>query len=445
MKKEKSEEKIKVLHKHPSKYKYIFYILFLFIGLINNLGYVLILTGSQQLTNKFENKNLVALYLTSLILFSSFTRFINSKFCIKITYTKRLFGLSMYFFIGYISLFMILNSNNKDNNNNNKIFLTFIPAIIMGTGTSFGESTMLGYIKNFPKDYLVGWGSGTGFAGFIGSFISLMCKLNDWELKYLYLFISPISIIYFILILITKRIKDNLDSKFNNNKLNIYDSKHNSINSNSVNAPIQIKNIENNNLNNIDVSKNKNLTIINFLISFNQGKRFIINLALVYFFNIFIYAGIAERVSIKKDKFNNNNNNPNEKNNYFHYALYEAFLFFYQIGVVISRSSLPIVKNINFIEIFVIIQIINTVFWLVEYYTFFIKNQYILFIHIIFVGIMSGSSYILCFYKIIKSEIIKPEYKELCLNISTMFNDFAILFSSIMIFIFDNTFMKYNE
>ena len=40
---------------------------------------------------------------------------------------------------------------------------------------------------------------------------------------------------------------------------------------------------------------------------------------------------------------------------------------------------------------------------------------------------------------------IKPEYKELCLNISTMFNDFAILFSSIMIFIFDNTFMKYKE
>ena len=58
---------------------------------------------------------------------------------------------------------------------------------------------------------------------------------------------------------------------------------------------------------------------------------------------------------------------------------------------------------------------------------------------------MSGSSYILCFYKIIKSENIKPEYKELCLNISTMFNDFAILFSSIMVFIFDNTFMKYNK
>ena len=441
--KPKENNKINILYKYSSKYKYIFYILFLFIGLINNLGYVLILTGSQQLTNKFDNKNFVALYLISLIIFSSFTRFINSKFCIKISYTKRLFGLAMYFFLGYILLFLILNNNNNDNNNK-KIFLTFIPAIIMGTGTSFGESTMLGYIKNFPKDYLVGWGSGTGFAGFIGSFISLICKLNDWELKYLYLFISPISIIYFILIMITKRIKDNLDNKLNNNsnnKLNIYDSKHNSINSDN---PMKIKSNENNYLNNVDVSKNKNLTTINFLISFKQGKRFIINLALVYFFNIFIYAGIAERVSIMKDKFNNNNN-PNEKNNYFHYALYEAFLFFYQIGVVVSRSSLPIVKYINFIEIFVIFQIINAVFWLVEYYTFFIKNQYILFIHIIFVGIMSGSSYILCFYKIIKSEIIKPEYKELCLNISTMFNDFAILFSSIMIFIFDNTFMKYKE
>ena len=444
MKKQKPNNKINILNIYSSKYKYIFYILFLFIGLINNLGYVLILTGSQQLTNKFKNENFVALYLISLIIFSSFTRFINSKFCIKISHIKRLFGLAMYFFLGYIFLFLILNNNNNDDNNKNKIFLTFIPAIIMGTGTSFGESTMLGYIKNFPKDYLVGWGSGTGFAGFIGSFISLICKLNDWELKYLYLFISPISIIYFILIIITKRIKDNLDSKFNNNKLNIYDSKHNSINSNSVNVPIKIKNIENNNLNNIDVSKNKNLTVINFLIAFNHGKRFIINLALVYFFNIFIYAGIAERVSIMKYKFNINNN-PNSKKNYFDYALYEAFLFFYQIGVVVSRSSLPIVKKINFIEIFVIIQIINAIFWIIEYYTFFIKNENILFIHIFFVGIISGSSYILCFYKIIKSEIIKPEYKELCLNISTMFNDFAILFSSIIVLIFDNTFMKSNK
>jgi len=77
-----------------------------------------------------------------------------------------------------------------------------------------------------------------------------------------------------------------------------------------------------------------------------------------------------------------------------------------------------------------------------EYYLIFIKNEYILFSHLIFTGLNGGSSYVGCFYYIMNSKYILPEFKELCINIGTIFNDCGILCSSITCLILDNTIMK---
>jgi hypothetical protein len=57
-------------------------------------------------------------------------------------------------------------------------------------------------------------------------------------------------------------------------------------------------------------------------------------------------------------------------------------------------------------------------------------------------GLCEGGVYVGCFYFVLNETSIPPKYKELCLNISTLFNDFKVLFSSILCVIFDNTFMK---
>ena len=73
-------------------------------------------------------------------MFSSTARIINSKFCIKISYIKRITGLAIYFFIGYISLFTILFFVEGDKLNHTVAFLlTLIPSLIMGTGSAFGS------------------------------------------------------------------------------------------------------------------------------------------------------------------------------------------------------------------------------------------------------------------------------------------------------------------
>ena len=173
--------------------KKLIYCCFAFIGLVNNLGYTLIITGAQQFSSKVNDDTLIAFYPFALIALNSVARFINSRCLITFSYFKRILGLSIYFFVGYVLLFIILTiiDNYEDFNQTVAFLLTLIPTIIMGTGQSLGEATFLGYIRTFPEDYVSGWSAGTGLAGISAAVLSLTFKLlgEDFDLKNLYNFL----------------------------------------------------------------------------------------------------------------------------------------------------------------------------------------------------------------------------------------------------------------
>ena len=153
---ESSNEKkeIKEVDPYISRKKLI-YCCFAFIGLVNNLGYTLIITGAQQFSSKVNDDTLIAFYPFALIALNSVARFINSRYLITFSYFKRILGLSIYFFVGYVLLFIFLTIIDSYSDFNQKVafLLTLIPTVIMGTGQSFGEATFLGYIRTFPEDY----------------------------------------------------------------------------------------------------------------------------------------------------------------------------------------------------------------------------------------------------------------------------------------------------
>ena len=193
----------------------IIYFCFAFIGLVNNLGFVLIITSAQQFSSKLNNDKLISYYPLALIALDSLSRFINSRFFITVSYFKRILFLTIYFYFGYIFLFIILSIIDNSTGFNQKLsfILTLIPAIIMGTGQAFGEATFLGYIRIFPKNYISGWSSGTGLSGIVGASLSLFFKLIDkeFDLKYLYLIISPITALFFFAFYTTYKIKKKID------------------------------------------------------------------------------------------------------------------------------------------------------------------------------------------------------------------------------------------
>jgi len=183
-----------------------------------------------------------------------------------------------------------------------------------------------------------------------------------------------------------------------------------------------------------DVSKNKKMSLENFPIVFNYGKRYILNMLIVYFLEYTVCSGFCERANYFK--YIDSKDMPFEK------AQYETFLLFYQIGVVISRSSLFLFKYLTFVELLNIFQFINFVFWLIEAKIGFVSNQWLCFITLFLLGLCGGGVYVGCFYFILNDNKIPPEYKELCLNICTIFVDSGVLLSSIVCVILDNTIMK---
>ena len=155
---------------------------------------------------------------------------------------------------------------------------------------------------------------------------------------------------------------------------------------------------------------------------------------IVYFLEYSVCTGFSERANFFKYV--------DSSGAFYEKAQYETFLLFYQLGVVLSRSSLFIFKYLKFVELLNIIQLCNFIFWFLEALLGFVSNEWVCFITLILLGLCGGGVYVGCFYFVLNETSIPPEYKELCLNIATLFNDFGVLFSSILCVIFDNTFMK---
>lgn len=196
----------------------------------------------------------------------------------------------------------------------------------MGTGSAFGEATLLGYLRLFPDGYVVGWSSGTGLAGVAGASITLFAKKKGVNSKYLYLFASPLAILYYFAFFATMKMKNTIDSREiskeednrikNNDFLKLEEEQKNNdgqfiemeskgnVNENKNN---QIKEIKNTNQlqtysdSGDNVALNKTLSLSNFVYGFKKGKRFILTLAIVYFLEYVILYGFGERISKRKD------------------------------------------------------------------------------------------------------------------------------------------------
>lgn len=170
----------------------------------------------------------------------------------------------------------------------------------MGTGMAFGEATLLGYIRTYPKDFVSGWSSGTGLAGVGGATITLSFKIWNIKPRFIYLYLSPLVLIYFGSYFTTYYLRNKLQEEANaletdnaNESISEKEEqKDESTNSNEIIGPVPTSLS-----NSSDVKENKEMSIQNFKLAFANGRRFIVNLALVYYFEYVILTGFGERVS----------------------------------------------------------------------------------------------------------------------------------------------------
>ena len=472
--------------------KYQLFILFFFIGIINHLGTILVMTGGRLLAFELDMRDYVTIYTSVATIFSVFTRIINSKLCLKVSYKKRVVIICFWMMAGYLSMFAVLQLHETVLEEQNVLcfILSFIPCFFLGSSYAFGESAMIAYLRLFPKTLIAGWSSGTGLSGLISGSLNLLSQLLDGlSLKFLYLLLTPVGLIYLILFMWTYRIlksqerkiekerrlsslgyisiardtsirKTNLEEKKNtieeNKKEQEMNEKHGSEDGENVeekkeeenspqgqqiydeqNIPLDeekedrksIREAEDKEMEEMNKT-NQVMSFVNFLKVMNMVGEVIINLGLIYLLQFFCVNALIVRVCSKVDiKFLPTDCSDNGHT--YRKGKFEFINLSYQVGMFISKTLIKIVRKIQPIEIYTGVILTINIIYFIEYYTGFLHWGFFLGIGLI-LGFFSGGTYAGGFYTILHSDRVDKNYKELTVNVATLFNDTGTFLSGIL-------------
>ena len=470
--------------------KYQLFILFFFLGIINHLGTILVMTGGRLLAYELEMKDYVTIYTSVSTIFSVLTRIINSKLCLKVSYKKRVVIICFWMMAGYLSMFAVLTLHETILEEYNVLcfILSFIPCFFLGSSYAFGESAMIAYLRLFPKTLIAGWSSGTGLSGLISGGLNFLSQLiNGLSLKFLYLILTPVGLLYLILFTWTYRILKKQERKIerikrysmgnlstSGRKTGLEDMK------NKIDKEKEKEEQENEDKNEEDEEKgtentkrekeegeaqqvdvdtsnvnfeeeekdaksikeeedkemedmnkaNQVMSFKNFSIVMHMCGQVIINLGLIYFLQFFCVNTLIVRVCSKVD-ITFLPLGTSEKGHYYRKGKFEFINLAYQVGMFTSKTLIKLVRKIQPIEIYTFSIALMNVIYIIEYYTGFLHWIFFLPIGLI-LGFFSGGTYAGGFYTILNSERVQKNYKELTVNVATLFNDSGTFLSGIV-------------
>lgn len=164
------------------------------LGLINNNGYVMVMAGADLLAKGFGKEKLMPAFQLSLILFSSLTRIINSKWLIRMQHITRIMMVAFCIFASFIIIAFCCFYDTV----NSMFSVSLLASVIVGAGCALGESVILGFLKTFPGNAIGYYGSGTGMAGITGALIFIALKPLGLSDGAIYMIAAPTAIPYFL-------------------------------------------------------------------------------------------------------------------------------------------------------------------------------------------------------------------------------------------------------
>ena len=443
---------------YTSEAKYKLFALFFSLGIINHLGTILVMTGGRLLAKELGMEDYLTIYTSASILFAFFTRIINSKLFVKLSYKKRIYFLCFWMLAGYFLMFLVLllHDTGLSNHDTFCFILSFIPCFFLGSSYAFGESAIISYLRLYPKTLLGGWSSGTGVSGIIGGLLNFLSQLNDnFSLKYLYLILTPIGFLYAFLFELTVKIYiAHENSNSNNNTPNmelspvirdtIEENENNEMKgtekqlqqpkSLNINDPVEIEKETTEDKEMDDMNKgNKAISLDNFRNVMKNCGEVIINLGLIYLFQFFCLSGLVkrdcDRVVIKFLPKDGDGDEEDDRK-----GQYEFISLFFQLGMFTSKTFIKIARRIQPIEVYTIVIGVITLIFLIEYYAGFLKwGNYTWLCFIL--GFFGGGTYAGGFYTILNSDRVPENLKELTVNVATGFNDLGTFLSGIFGFL----------
>ena len=441
--------------------KLLLFLFFFCLGIINHLGTILVMNGGRLLAIELGKNKFLQFYTIGSIVFAILTRLVNSKFCLKISYKKRIYFLCVWFMLGYLSMFIILQLQETSLKPYDGLCfgLSFIPCFFLGSSYAFGETAMLSYLRLFPKTLIAGWSSGTGISGIISALLNLSSQMSDgFSLKYLYLILFPVGIIYLVLFMLTFRILKEQERKIQReeetSKPNMALIREDNEKKEETNTGEDEENMEKMEIQKpVDIPQdeeaikreedkemeemnkaNQTISLDNFKMVMQMAGRIIFNLGGIYFLSFFCNNTLIVTVCDQRDiEFLPLGCSDSHK--VYRRGKYEFISLFYQIGMFLSKTFIKVVRRIRPIEVYTITIAVINLIYIIEKAAMFMHWGVYIPLGLIF-GFFAGGTYAMGFYTILNSYKIKQNFKELTINIAAVFNDSGTLLSCIIGWLF---------
>ncbi|XP_074552262.1 battenin [Halichoeres trimaculatus] len=370
---------------------------FWLLGLCNNFAYVVMLSAAHDILKKQESENAtvtasVTLTVgggnssnssrydcnpvsTAAVLLADILPTLVIKLLAPFFIHKMPYGFRVLFCATMAAMSFLLVSFSS------AVWMSILGVIFASSSSGLGELSFLSLTVFFSRDVLAGWGSGTGGAGVAGALLySGLTQLGlSPRITLLIMLVVPVAMLisYFFL----------LDPPASLPQWRSTETEYLPVSSEERQRLMDESDEEGEKSTPEDRHTGR-LTFTEKLHVVKGLLKFIFPLGLVYFAEYFINQGLMELLYFP---------------NFFlsHAEQYRWYQTLYQVGVLVSRSSLCCVK-IRKLWTLSLLQVVNAVLLLFAVKYQFLPSAWVVFVIILYEGLLGGAAYVNTFYFISK-------------------------------------------
>lgn len=447
------------------------WVAFWILGLINNFHYCLVLSAADDIASSFGLKSYVALVSWANVVFGVVVRLLNAFVYTNVPYHKRylIAGIQTITGIILVSIAKFLGSNDWI-----RFLVALVGVVFCGNGSTYGESVSLGFLERFPSRTVGGWSSGTGMSGVLASLVYLglvACGLSN---NLIFIISAPLVLMFwcvYFLVIVQPAVDLNGDLCIANSlklattdglnpiavssttedveTLDVPDDEDLLLNDEIPKSPWLLSSIIGivapSAANNLEQWRNRNWDATRAIHALTFSNN--LNLLIVY---------VAEYAVQFMAPFSFPCEMVKHGSSFWITNSFVVTQFCYQIGVLISRSSLMCVR-IRRVSIISAVQVLNALFWFTQAKLQFVGDSssetreerfaFILFGYMVVVGLCGGASYVNVFFNILESPKQtnlrglrdEREWRQLSMNIGALYAISGISLGSILDVVFSNT------
>ncbi|XP_068435184.1 battenin isoform X1 [Clinocottus analis] len=375
---------------------------FWLLGLCNNFAYVVMLSAAHDILKEQESKNGTAPtsatmavepqggnssnssrydcnpVSTAAVLLADILPTLVIKLSAPFVIHKLPYGFRVLFCAAMAAASFLLVSFSS------AVWMSVLGVIFASIGAGLGELSFLSLTVYFSRDVLGGWGSGTGGAGVAGAFLySGLTQVGlSPRVTLLIMLVVPLVMLlsYFSLLVLPPSLPQWRGREAEYTAVGSEDRR--ALMDASEEEEEQQKSTPAEDRTTGPLAFREKLHVIKGLL------LFVLPLGLVYFAEYFINQGLMELLYFPKFFLS-------------HAEQYRWYQTLYQVGVLVSRSSLCCVK-IRKLWALSLLQVVNAVLLLFAVRFLFLPSVWVVFVIVLYEGLLGGAAYVNTFYFISK-------------------------------------------